>query len=45
MDLRVGMSPQDSANKMMFLASGATNVTIKAVVATAQQTLCPDTVR
>jgi hypothetical protein len=38
------MSPQDSANKMMFYP-GATNVTIKAMVATAQQTLCLDTVR
>ena len=43
-DLRAGMSPQDSANKMMFYPA-ATNVTIKAMVATAQQTLCPDTVR
>ena len=43
-DLRAGMSPQDSANKMMFYP-GATNLTIKAMVATAQQTLCPDTVR
>jgi hypothetical protein len=38
------MSPQDSANKMMSYP-GPTNVTIKAMVATAQQTLCPDTVR
>jgi len=38
------MSPQDSANKMMSYP-GATNVTIKAMVATAQQTLWPDTVR
>ena len=43
-DLRGGMTPQDSANKMMFYP-GATNVTIKAMVATAQQTLCPDIVR
>ena len=43
-DLRAGMSSQDSADKMMFYPE-ATNVTIKAMVATAQQTLCPDTVR
>ena len=43
-DLRAGMTPQDSANKMMFYP-GATNVTIKAMVTTAQRTLCPDTVR
>ena len=44
-DLRAGMSPQDSANNMMLFYPGATNVTIKAMVATAQQTLCLDTVR
>lgn len=43
-DLRAGMSPADSANKMMFYP-GATNVTIKAMVAAAQQTMCPDTIR
>jgi hypothetical protein len=43
-DLRAGMTPQDSANKMMFYP-GATNAAIKAMVGTAQQTLCSDTVR
>lgn len=43
-DLRAGMTPEDSANKMMAYP-GATNVAIKAMVATAQRTLCPDTIR
>ncbi|WP_396902673.1 DUF732 domain-containing protein [Mycolicibacterium sp.] len=41
-DLRGGMSPQDSANKMMFYP-GSTNAATKAMVAAAQQTMCPDT--
>lgn len=41
-DLRAGMTPEDSAAKMMAYP-GATNVGIKQMVAAAQQTLCPDT--
>lgn len=41
-DLRGGMTPEDSANKMLFYP-GSSLTTTRAMVSAAQHTLCPDT--
>jgi Protein of unknown function (DUF732) len=41
-DLRAGISPEEASNRLMWYP-GATNAAMRAMVAAAQQTLCPET--